>query len=114
MATNGLISVVNRDNKVLLKIVVGCDGYNITRTVEHLYRIVDDFSEIKDLEWLRKEILDTGFGCDNCLVIMDYNGNFSTFKDECLEHLYIEKFDVPGFNPRWENGMAAYNIIVVD
>lgn len=112
MSTNGVISVVNKENKVLLKIVTGCDGYNIAKTVAHLYEIIDNFEEIHDLEWLFKEILDTGFGCENCLVVMDHNGNYKVNDDESLEYLYMETFDNPAFNPRWEKGTAEYCLVV--
>lgn len=59
MATQGLISIVDKDNKTLYKIVVGCEGFNLPAVVddiltkpdlvfslESLYDIVTEFCNL--------------------------------------------------------------------
>lgn len=111
--TNGVVSVVDQSGKVLLKVVVGCEGYGakifaagIKAEWPMTWQQVERFAN--DLE----------FGCEDCRVILT-PGQLH-FRDE-LEFesgdllRYLDTFDNPRFNPRWERGICAYvEVIEVD
>lgn len=113
MATQRLLSIVSKEGKVLVKIVVGCEGYNIPKLKKLLRKekalldfTVEDFINAAE---------ESGCGCNNCLsiitphqVYLSDEGDFNN--DELPEDykLYRETFNDPKFNPRWEQGTADY------
>lgn len=105
MATQGLISVV-ADDKVLMKIVAGCDGmfgYRVATqlraqwpvTAERAYEIAHEMQ----------------FGCRSCLVVLTKDEQFDDC-DSVLSPRYRETFDDPQFNPRWDHGTADFVEVV--
>lgn len=66
---------------------------------------IDNLQDIYDLA------LEIGFGCEDCLVVMDKD-NIIFKGDEELDPLYREMFDNPSFNPRWKSGIADFVIIL--
>jgi len=107
MATQGIISIVKGD-KVILKCVAGCDGYNA-----HDAAIAIKKANKYDLKTIYDICLRNNFGCyHGCLIVQSEN-DFMTFdKEDPLPELYIEKFNDPNFNPRWERGTASYTEII--
>ena len=89
--------------KVVTKIITGSDGYNIPALAHSLRNTPpvgtgDLVNRCHD------------HGLDNCIIQL---GSTTWIGDvEYLPPLYKEKFDIPEFNPRWENGTAAYTEIV--
>jgi len=97
--TQGLISVTHND-EVVMKIVVGCNGYHFKKVVKQLKG-----EWPVSLERAYEIALENDFGSENCLVVMD--GNSEIFKgDEDHSPLYRETFADPNFNPRWECGLT--------
>lgn len=121
MATQGLVSVVC-NNKVIMKIVSGCDGYNASKLANELKHYRDNFhiDPIHAYEIAKR----FQFGCDNCLYVITENGIFGKSEEDCrisnLENsgefskhqLYRESFHKAKFNPRWKLGTADYTIVI--
>jgi hypothetical protein len=99
MATQGLVSVV-RDDKVILKVAVGCDGY---RALALARRVIAEGIETADA--LGKAAESEELGCSDCRVIMDTERTY--FPVECHES-YRKTFGEPFFNPRWDSGECEY------
>ena len=113
MATQGLLTI-KEGRKVKVKIIAGCDGYNIEKIADIITKKhMSDINRIYDI------CLSNHFGCDACLVVM----NATTLKgfnvlqrktsitDEDYDR-YWKTFYRPRFNPRWENGTADYVKII--
>jgi len=116
MATQGIVSIVDGD-KVLLKVVAGCDGYNAKTLARRLFEMWPISPTAA--YGLAEEV---GFGCDHCrFVITEYSilglndthqvRNVEEDKDEDFS-LYRETFQKPRFNPRWPSGTADYIEVV--
>jgi len=103
MATQGLLSIT-LGGKVMAKIITGCDGKRIVPLAAWLRahcKAVDGDELLKlchahDLggESLIVQTSPTDWHCDTA--------------DQELPPLYVEKFDDPDFNPRWQQGTAEY------
>jgi hypothetical protein len=119
MATQGLVSVVV-DGEVVCKVIAGDNGFNAKNVAEYIRHWVHkDKESIVQHAYLihygAREISD--FGCEACLVTMtpvslfyDYLTNqYGNSKDWSL---YIDTFNDPNFNPRWDVGTADYVEIV--
>jgi hypothetical protein len=112
MSTQGILSITKRGT-VLLKVVAGCNGYNIP----HLAEALRKNPTTNTYKILLELCADHGVGCDECLIVQDGNafsmrgGNTFDPKDEGGQ-LYVDKFHDPRFNPRWELGTAEYVEIV--
>lgn len=107
MATNGIVSIVNEQGEMLVKVICGCDGYN----AEHVVKWLKENPTL-DIEEIYTHSLTLDFGCEKCLVVMNATEEKILFDDELL-NLYREKFTDPNFNPRWEAGTADYVELVV-
>lgn len=105
MAIQGLVSFVDKDYNVLAKVVVGCNGYNVNRFIEHINKL-----EAEYLELVAKY---SKFGCDDCRVISTSKTTHFNIPEYLGEGLFYSKFDDPGFNPRWGYGTADYVRIVI-
>lgn len=108
--TNGVVSIVN-GGKVVLKIVCGCDGYNAAKLADALRDWIGDWQGDGcpiDLEDARGVAREVGFGCDDCLVLMNENEFRFDGDDDEIGPLYREKFADPRFNPRWELGVCGH------
>jgi hypothetical protein len=102
--TNGLVSII-RDGKVILKVVVGCNGMNASDFADQLVAS-GNFKVFPAVEIARA----ADFGCDDCLVAMDDMGEIECgdLFPEDLGPLYFSKFQDPRFNPRWTCGLCEY------
>ena len=109
MGTQGVVSIIGENKKVLYKIVVGCNGAKAPKLAETLmkqkphgiYRIYDVAKQHH-------------FGCPSCLVVMDSQLAILGLDgdDNDLVDRYRNTFQDPTFNPRWDLGTAAYVEIV--
>lgn len=106
MATQAIISLVKKGH-TFIKIICGCDGYNADKLVKVLKNNKPD--DVKDvIEQLKLYYIiaiENGFGCKDCLVVMD-SENIIFEGDKHISPLYRETFDDPSFNPRWKLGIA--------
>lgn len=105
MATQGIISIM-KNNRVFIKIICGCDGYNAKKLVDTIKN-----NKLENIQDIYNAAIKDKFGCKDCLVVMNTDNIFFE-GDGDIGQLYREKFDDPSFNPRWENGTADYVIIV--
>ena len=109
--TQGMLSIVShKDKKVLIKIVAGCNGYNINKLSTLIKNQMVDFDNLQnDLSLTNFYELATlsDFGCEECLVVIGAKKVFHRCDDELLP-LYRETFNNPKFNPRWECGVCGY------
>lgn len=105
MTTQAIISIV-KNCHTIVKIICGCDGYN----VEKLAEIIKS-SQPNKIQDIYDIAIKNGFGCKDCLVVMDKN-EIIYKGDGHVGPLYRETFDDPSFNPRWKNGNADYVIIL--
>jgi hypothetical protein len=108
MSTQGLLSITKR-GQVVAKIVAGCNGYNIPSLAAAIR--ANPTTKAKELADLCNE---HEVGCYRCLVIQ--LDRIEYFVPEDMEFdggkLWRENFSNPKFNPRWENGTAAYTEVV--
>lgn len=115
MATQGLLSVVDKNGKVVMKVVCGCNGYEIPKLKKML--------KGKELPattsgMYNRVLYEAEVGCDRCLVVIDSAGLIC--EDGIFEwadipdsyKLYKETFSDPKFNPRWAQGIADYTEIL--
>jgi len=101
--TQGIISIIKND-KVFIKCVSGCDGYNAQKAAKIIRRL-DNIT----LEKVYNICIENDFGCEDCLVVQGENDFiYKADPDFELPELYIKKFNDPAFNPRWEKGTAPY------
>lgn len=101
MATQGMVTVLASSNKVVAKIVCGCNG-------QLAQGVGDAIAERPNLhtDALYEIASEMGFGCKDCLVAMSedeivYRG------DGEISSLYRETFSQPYYNPRWLRGDGA-------
>ncbi len=105
MATQGLVTIKSGD-KVLMKVVVGCDGCNANALAETLKAMWPVTAER-----VYNEATESGFGCNDCLVVITETEVVFKGDDEELSPLYKGTLQNPHFNPRWERGTADYTVI---
>ena len=101
--TQGLLSVT-QNGKVVLKIVVGCNGYNINK-IARLTELEHDFSDLKGFYEMADHV---DFGCDACRVVMTKDEIYPPEMECEITPLFRETFDNPAFNPRWKHGTADH------
>lgn len=111
MATQGLLTLV-RDNKVLAKVVAGCDGDLV---VELAYKVrTTSCTTARELFKAAKE-LRLG-GSSSLVVIAKENGAFVIEDNADMgkkdAERYMDTFDKPRWNPRWDYGTADYVEVV--
>lgn len=113
MATQGIVSILDADGKMLFKAIAGSDGYNALKLVEW----VKAQSRVLTIEDVYEAAKRVQFGGQDDLVVQDSTGSLCFHGDggpDGLGGLYRDrvKFYVPHFNPRWERGTADYVEIV--
>jgi hypothetical protein len=105
MSTQGVCSVV-RGGRVTVKVVTGCDGFNIPKLAEA-------FREMAPVT--AQEAYDAaeacGVGCEDCLVVMTDEETLFHGGDDLFPR-YRATFADPRFNPRWDIGTAPYVEVV--
>lgn len=122
--TNGIVTI-KKHGKVILKIVVGCEGYNAPRVAEAIKRFHYGGGVLK-ADNIVRIVLEQDMGCADCLVVIwggeaigvnlwqkgawvkpdDDDWNEATYKR------YVNTFQQPEFNPRWEQGTCGFVEIV--
>lgn len=107
MATQGILSIV-KNGQVVAKAIVGCDGYEMPN-------IAKDVKEhgIATAQGLLDLCHQYGLGGESLIVQSSPTEWIGDCSDDDLPKLYAEKFNDPGFNPRWDRGTADY-VEVVD
>jgi len=105
MATQGIVTVTHK-GIVTHKIIVGCDGYN----ADDLVQAIEEAQKPLTIGTCLALAKDVGFGCSDCLVVMDEYSSCGA--DDELDERYRRTFKNPRFNPRWENGTADYVRVV--
>lgn len=106
MGTQGVVSVT-RDGRTIIKVVAGCQGY----MAEELAQVIKERRLPLGPEQVQRWAQIVGFGCPNCLVVMDEQEALGQDADE-LPALYRQTFDDPRFNPRWQRGTASHVEVV--
>jgi hypothetical protein len=107
MATQGLVTVTGKsEDKVLMKIVAGCNGFNAQKFAYYLRE-----SWPVNASDVYHKALELGLGCYMCLVVISDIEVYSEDVGE-LSTLYRETFQQPKFNPRWKNGTADFIVVV--
>lgn len=107
MSTQAVVSV-RQGGVMSMKFVVGCNGMEADSFVAALKALGRVPSPAEGLEMATTHNL----GCDGCLVLVTPTEIIcEDIGDEALD-LYRKTFNDPAFNPRWENGTAAYTRIV--
>lgn len=106
MATQGLVTVTV-NGEVTGKVIVGCDGYN----ADDLVGKIEGLGSTPTIDDLLSFARGVGFGCKDCLVVMDRNSAF-IYSGEELDERYRRTFNDAKFNPRWELGTADYIRVV--
>lgn len=104
MSTQGIVSIVGPDGKTLIKAIAGDNG---SRAGELAERIREQ--RLVTAEQVYKAAQELRFGCDDCLIVMDEQGEEG--HESALEELherYRITFSTPWFNPRWARGTADY------
>ena len=66
MGTQGLLTILGQDNRVLFKIICGCNAQTIFELVDEIYKI-----DCLNTNLLYMRALELHFGCEKCLVVMD-------------------------------------------
>lgn len=105
MVTQGIVSIV-QNNKTIIKAVAGCNGYNAKNLAE-----IIRFQKLSTAQEVYDAATRIGFGCEECLVVMDENNILFSDKEDDLPY-YRETFSKPRFNPRWECGIADHIQVV--
>lgn len=106
MATQGVISIV-KDNKVLFKCVAGCNAMTAKKTARALKKL-----ENPTIDEVYLVCLKNNFGCNDCTVVQSETEYRQIDMEDGLAPLYIEKFNDPEFNPRWNRGTSSYVEII--
>ena len=106
MATQGIVTVVSGRRKVLMKVVVGCDGYR-----------AEEFADALRAAWpldadaAHALAASQRFGELHCRVVMTPDSHrFDGFG--ALDPAYRRTFRRARWNPRWELGTADHVVVV--
>lgn len=112
MATQAVVSLVDGKQQVLIKVVVGCNGFNADELVAAIEASSTKMHlSAQDVFEMAKQ---AHFGCPQCCVVIERKGmNVVTFLQDAIPQRYFQTFDDPKFNPRWERGTASH-IRVID
>jgi hypothetical protein len=108
MGTQGLVTVKSGE-KVLMKVVAGCDGFNAERFASRLKRVwpikAEDVYNMASVY---------SFGEKSCLVVItDFEIYHRKPKgSERISPLYRKTFQDPLFNPRWKHGTADHVVVI--
>lgn len=104
MSTQGIVSIVALDGKTLIKAIAGDNGFRAPELAERIRE-----ERLTTAEQVYKAAQELRFGCDDCLIVMDEQGEEG--HERALEELherYRITFSTPWFNPRWARGTADY------
>ena len=106
--TQGIISLVDKEGRVLRKVVSGCDG----QEAKNVASLLEKMKGPIELEKIYDVVFEH-MGCEQSLVIQGPDGEFFD-EDEIFElpAAYREKFSDPRWNPRWARGTAEHTVVV--
>ncbi len=108
MTTQALISIM-KNGKVIIKIVAGCDGYN----ADKIAKIIKE-KNLEEIQDIYDIALENGFGCSECLVVMNESNILHKGGNDINSHpLYRKTFNNPSFNPRWDCG-SVENLVIIE
>ncbi len=111
--TQGLVSVVDHEGRVLFKLITGADGYLAQDVALRVMPILLAGGGVHEL---RRMAVHLGFGDeDGSFVIQDrerdWNGSGRDISAD-LPPAYRERFNDPLWNPRWALGTAEHAHVV--
>lgn len=111
MATQGVVGIIGPDGRMAVKVVAGCDGFNVPKLVERVEALTETPTVDESLALARE----VGLGCPLCLMAGDRDHIVGLDEDEYpdVAARFRETFDQPRFNPRWEQGTADYALAAV-
>lgn len=104
MATQAIVTVIDPDQVILLKVIVGSGGYNAEQLAEYLTR-----TRNIDPEGVLAEAKAMGMG-DVVVIGMDEHA-----KEEGIDEVparYFATFRERSYNPRWMRGTADHVYVV--
>lgn len=108
MATQGMVTVIDDQGEVKMKVVAGCDGYSAPL----LAKLMRQRGPMT-YEEVRKACMDVGFGCHDCLVIYSSPEEGKERDENNMKMTrYEDGFGKIAFNPRWESGITEYLEVV--
>ena len=126
--TNGVLAI-RKKGELIYKCVVGCDGSKIRFVVQAIHerygpRGAQPAIGFPTADELYEMCISHGFGCRDCLVILELNperwnepfihGKHSELDEDAEgKARYLDTFHVAQFNPRWKYGIAPY-VEVID
>ncbi len=111
MGTQAVLSVVDRQGKVKVKLVSGCNGFKVKDVKKKLKELMKSGHTI-DYQTVYNTAYDCELGCDKCLIVMSPNIHIVPDFLEFLPEGYRKTFDQPEFNPRWDRGTADYTEVI--
>jgi hypothetical protein len=112
MGTQGLISILDKDGEVYIKITAGCNGYLAADTAKAIQAHIQKYGMDKLDARVAYHIASyKGLGCKQCLVVQS-SAETAYYGDGKLSSLYAEKFHDPHFNPRWSCGVPGILVLV--
>ena len=110
MGTQGIVSVI-MDDRVLFKVVAGCNGFNAPNLAEAIRKM-----KPTSIHRVHKMAKEHDCGCSACLVTLDGHmtciGLVDKMDDPNTVMRYLNTFRYPRFNPRWTQGIADYVEVV--
>lgn len=110
MSTQGILSIT-RNGAVAVKVVAGCNGYNIPALAEAIRQC-----PTTDVDSVHALCIEHKVGCNSCLVVQNSPDGYVSGIDrddrDAIPATYKAKFADPKFNPRWEHGTAEFTEIV--
>jgi hypothetical protein len=112
--TQGLVSIVDQDGRVLYKLVTGADGYLAPDVAREALAVLEDGGAAREL---REMAIELGFGEEGSgsFIVQtpthDLDGSGRDVTAE-LPPSWREHFADPRWNPRWAQGTAEYVEIV--
>ena len=106
MSTQGVLSIV-RGDKVVVKLVTGCDGYFIHDVAKALNE-----SLTVNPHNIMRMAKECGLGGSSLIVQWTPGDYICDGPMEKLPDLYAKKFNDPTFNPRGSRGTAAHTVLI--
>jgi hypothetical protein len=114
MSTQGLVSIVDQEGRVLYKLITGADGFNAPEVARRAPLIIAAGGGALEL---REMAIEVGFGADDSesFVVQDRERDYGPAGEDWFDELpasYREHFGDPRWNPRWRHGTAEYTEVV--
>jgi hypothetical protein len=111
MGTQGLVTLIDHDGRVLLKAICGHGGGTAFELASAIRELDDEQLTLENVWAIAEKV---GFGCTDlhggCRVVMTVTDIMCADPDD-LSPRYRATFRLPQFNPRWERGTADYVVL---